>query len=570
MSTELDVAKMMWGWGASGGSGSSRPGSSYGTQTVTRYGTVQSVNDDGTVTILLDSGETVTLKTDTPLRVGDRVVVVAQGGTYLVYSMAGTVGIIENTRTELAQEIIDEGQAIRDEVDQEMNDFKADHQLTDADITSSIEQTKSEITATFEGQISDLEGDISQEYATKTEVSTGIDGLRTEVSETYATSEGVTNEINSAITQASGEISSEVEQNVMNSVGETYATKTELTQTADSLELTIDSSLSSGYATCTTIGSARVKYAYTTNRSFTLDTGKSVSVKFTDANTASNPTLDVDGTGAKPIYLQGSAITPENSWDYDDTVTFVYDGTRWNVADPSLKDAKTVASYFIANAAGLTVGQEGQDSAVRMSSGGSFDVLSNDEEIFSIASVYNGTASGYVTSLSADAWDGIVIETAGSSRLEITRGGYFFSSMEGGFEVNDMRSVETFEYTPTSPYGSFTVNLSPSHMSGYNLQFVCIYWHIPYSGDRNSSKLHIARGQTKYIDLKDVRNWPGSSPENMTICVEQVAVIVDSSGRSVQINRGQTGRSSISANNVNNYNSNPGQLFCIDRVTVCS
>ena len=139
MSTELDVAKMMWGWGAYGGSGSSRPGSSYGTQTVTRYGTVQSVNDDGTVTILLDSGETVTLKTDTPLRVGDRVVVVAQGGTYLVYSMAGTVGMIEKTRTELAQSIRDEGQAIRDEVDQEMNDFKADHQLTDSDITSSIE-----------------------------------------------------------------------------------------------------------------------------------------------------------------------------------------------------------------------------------------------------------------------------------------------------------------------------------------------------------------------------------------------------------------------------------------------
>lgn len=567
MSTELDIAKMMWGWGAGGGgSSSNRPGTSYGAQTSTRYGTVQSVNEDGTVTILLDTGETVTLKTDTPLSVGDRVVIVVQGSTYLVYAMKGMLDKLAQQRTELAQQIKDEGDAIRDEVDQEMEDFKADHQLTDADITSSIEQSKSDITATFEGQISAVEDDIEKNYATKTEVSTGINGLRTEVSETYATSEGVTDEINSAITQASGSISSEVEQNVMNAVGDTYATKTELEQTSDELSLTIRSSIANAYGTCSTSASSATKVVSTNLSNFTLKQGMTIAVKFTYANTNNSPYLNVDGTGANSIYLGNSPLTAEDSWDAGDTVTFVYDGSRWNIADPSLKDAKTVASYFIADSTGLTVGQESQDAAVRMSSGGSFDVLNNSEVLFSISSEYQGVNEGYYTSLSADAWDGIVIETAGSSRMTITRGGYGFSSMEGGFGVNGVRGLETYQYTPTTQYGSFTVNMGGVHVSSYNMQFVNFYWHNMYDDNRGCLRVHIARGETKYATMDSVRWWA----DNVTICMQMLGVIVSSNGYTIQVNRGDTGRISVGKDNVNNFNPSPGDMFVIDRVTVCS
>lgn len=570
MSTELDVAKMMWGWGASGGSGSSRPGSSYGTQTVTRYGTVQSVNDDGTVTILLDSGETVTLKTDTPLRVGDRVVVVAQGGTYLVYSMAGTVGMIENTRTELAQDIIDEGQAIRDEVDKEMNDFKADHKLTDADITSSIEQTKSEITATFEGQISAVEDDIEKNYATKTEVSTGIDGLRTEVSETYATSEGVTDEINSAITQASGEISSEVEQNVMNSIGDTYATKTELTQTADSLELTISSSIANAYGTCSTAASTSTKVATTNLSNFTRKQGMTVAVKFTYANTASSPRLNVNSTGAAYIRLGNSNLTVDDSWDAGDVVTFVFDGTYWQIADPSLSTAKTVESYFTADATGLEVGRKNYSESLKLNTNGRLEFLID-------GNVSHFLDTNYVD-YAGESLESGVFATGSANQLALASndGGWILlnnkrvllnpnpgrSFLVNGYAVNEA-VVDQFSPTYNSAYGT----AGSEHWD--NMRAIVIYYRCVYSGNTiRSTKVYITPGQTVNACFFDTMSWPGGGV-NMTICSEQITVSVNSSATRYDITRGTPGRASISQNNVSNYNPNPGNLFQIMYVVLC-
>lgn len=68
--------------------------------------------------------------------------------------------------------------------------------------------------------------------------------------------------------------------------------------------------------------------------SFTLAKGASVFVKFTNSNTASNPTLAVNGTTAKSIYRYGSTVpgtTAKTSWQANSVVHLVYDGAAWQM-----------------------------------------------------------------------------------------------------------------------------------------------------------------------------------------------------------------------------------------------
>lgn len=83
------------------------------------------------------------------------------------------------------------------------------------------------------------------------------------------------------------------------------------------------------YATSSTASGASAKTATVQSGSLTLQEGATVQVTFTYANTAASPTLNVGGTGARPVYTNGSR---EAWWDAGATVTFVYDGSAWQVA----------------------------------------------------------------------------------------------------------------------------------------------------------------------------------------------------------------------------------------------
>lgn len=52
-----------------------------------------------------------------------------------------------------------------------------------------------------------------------------------------------------------------------------------------------------------------------------------VRVKFTNTNTVANPTLNINNTGAKPIYYGGSAISATNAGILKGIVTLMYNGT---------------------------------------------------------------------------------------------------------------------------------------------------------------------------------------------------------------------------------------------------
>ena len=84
------------------------------------------------------------------------------------------------------------------------------------------------------------------------------------------------------------------------------------------------------YATCGTAAATAAKVAATTPGSnFSLETGARITVKFTVTNTAANPTLNVNSTGAKAIYYRGSAISA-GYLAANRTYEFVYNGTQYD------------------------------------------------------------------------------------------------------------------------------------------------------------------------------------------------------------------------------------------------
>lgn len=82
------------------------------------------------------------------------------------------------------------------------------------------------------------------------------------------------------------------------------------------------------YGACSTAAGTTEKTVAVAN--FELITGGFVIVKFTNTNTATDPTLNVNSTGGRAIRYRGSAITA-GSLAANRVYMFVYDGTYYNL-----------------------------------------------------------------------------------------------------------------------------------------------------------------------------------------------------------------------------------------------
>lgn len=112
------------------------------------------------------------------------------------------------------------------------------------------------------------------------------------------------------------------------------------------------------YATCDTAAGTVAKVASLAAGTLSLKAGATVAVKFTYANTASSPTLNIAGTGAKAMYIQG---VRDVYWTDGATVTFTYDGANWRVAsEPVYAPTATIG-----NAAGFNVFIDGTSVQVK-------------------------------------------------------------------------------------------------------------------------------------------------------------------------------------------------------------
>lgn len=86
------------------------------------------------------------------------------------------------------------------------------------------------------------------------------------------------------------------------------------------------------FGTCDTAADTAAKVVTIVgNTNWTLTTGSLITVKFTNTNSATSPTLNVNGTGAKSIYYNNAEYTSSSSYGgyANRSITYQYDGTYW-------------------------------------------------------------------------------------------------------------------------------------------------------------------------------------------------------------------------------------------------
>lgn len=90
------------------------------------------------------------------------------------------------------------------------------------------------------------------------------------------------------------------------------------------------------YGYCKTASKTVAKVVTVSPAITELTTGLTIAVKFEYANGVANPTLNVNGTGAKAIKRYGTtapATSATSSWNANSVITLTYDGTYWQIAD---------------------------------------------------------------------------------------------------------------------------------------------------------------------------------------------------------------------------------------------
>lgn len=109
------------------------------------------------------------------------------------------------------------------------------------------------------------------------------------------------------------------------------------------------------YGTCTDTAATVAKTATLVNGdNFRLYTGVTVRIKFSNYNNATNPTLNVNSTGAVSIMRVGTtavATSIQGSWDSGAVVTLTYDGTNWLLNDANDSSVGTAQSSAYAEGA---------------------------------------------------------------------------------------------------------------------------------------------------------------------------------------------------------------------------
>lgn len=169
-------------------------------------------------------------------------------------------------------------------------------------------------------------------------------------------------------------------------------------------------SLASG--SCATPASTSAKTTGIVN--FNLISGACVSVKFTYSNTAASPTLNVNGTGAKPIYhcMTGTYITSADIVA-GMTAYLSYNGTQWVLLNPASGMSYVTGSYTADNTANRTISLGFKPSAV-----------------FVFRTSYS-VANGGIEPIS------ISMATAGlaGNGLSIVTGGFMVSNTTGGLNI---------------------------------------------------------------------------------------------------------------------------------------
>lgn len=116
---------------------------------------------------------------------------------------------------------------------------------------------------------------------------------------------------------------------------------------SDTSKIPASSLIKMWYGTSSTAASTTAKVVSCAG--FALNTGATIAVRFTNTNTASAPTLNVNGTGAVAIKAaSGGTESLVGLWRAGEVVVFTYDGTNW------LVDSSSRAGVIVVSKTGVS------------------------------------------------------------------------------------------------------------------------------------------------------------------------------------------------------------------------
>lgn len=108
------------------------------------------------------------------------------------------------------------------------------------------------------------------------------------------------------------------------------------------------------YGTCSTSYSTTAKVVSCPG--FVLKAGETIAVKFTNNNTATAPTLNVNSTGAVAIKnASGASASLAGIWQAGTVVLFTYDGTNWIIDNASIGNGVIVVSKSSVSSLSTTI-----------------------------------------------------------------------------------------------------------------------------------------------------------------------------------------------------------------------
>lgn len=152
------------------------------------------------------------------------------------------------------------------------------------------------------------------------------------------------------------------------------------------------------YGECSTAAATAAKTVACTG--WILVKGSAITVKFTVTNTAANPTLNVNGTGAKPIYYRGAAISA-GYLAAGRTYLFVYNGAQFDMVGDfntnTTYSAMTGATASAAGKAGLVPAPAKGAQNYYLTGGGAYQNVDDHAAAFTSSDVADGAAAEWTT-----------------------------------------------------------------------------------------------------------------------------------------------------------------------------
>ncbi len=309
--------------------------------TATMYGTAVSDSSDGLVDVVLDgdmtavladgteSDNVLTLPTSPAVRSGDNVMVSLVGGVSKTPTVTAVVGSGDRTAATADEAADAAGRAVTETV--------AEYAVSDDPATAPTGGWSTEAPAYVEGQYTWMRHVVTygdgRTDTTAAALITGNPGAQgTSVS--IASTEVAYQASASGTEAPSGEWSEtipEIGQGQYLWIRTTvvYSPSGSTTSYSVSYHAKDGEAGDDGkmlYGTCSTAAATAAKVASVTG--FSLASGATVSIRFTYANTAASPTLNINGLGARKVYTCGVNYA---FWSAGAAVTLVYDGTQFHV-----------------------------------------------------------------------------------------------------------------------------------------------------------------------------------------------------------------------------------------------